>query len=185
MLRFCFTLFSLLLLNVAAFAQPLPPGITPELVDRARELLRSVPFTDGHNDLPSSLLDVVRGDLDAPGADLRRVQPELPADIPRLREGGVGAQFWSAYVDVDYIPRRESLRQVVREIDVIHRFVARYEEFEFARTADDIERVHRRRPDRLADRGGGRPRHRGFHRGAADALRPGRALHDPDPLPHP
>ena len=49
-----------------AGAQPLPPGITPELVDRARELLRSVPFADGHNDLPSSLLDVVRGDLDAP-----------------------------------------------------------------------------------------------------------------------
>lgn len=128
--------------GATASAQPLPPGITPELVDRARELLRSVPFADGHNDLPSSLLDVVRGDLDAPGADLSRVQMELPADIPRLREGGVGAQFWSAYVDVAYIATGESLRQALREIDVIHRFVARYDDFEMALTADDIERAH-------------------------------------------
>ncbi len=134
-------LFLLMTASVAA-GQPLPPGITPELVEQARELLRSVPFTDGHNDLPSSLLDGVRGDLDAPGADLTRVQPELPADIPRLREGAVGAQFWSAYVDVSYIASGESLRQVLREIDVIHRFVARYDDFAFARTADDIERAH-------------------------------------------
>ena len=134
--------FFALALTASAAAQPLPPGITPELVERARALLRSVPFTDGHNDLPSSLLDVVRGDLDAPGADLNRVQPELPADLPRLREGGVGAQFWSAYVDVAYIPRRESLRQALREIDVIHRFVARYDDFEFAGSAADIERAH-------------------------------------------
>ncbi|MYB31101.1 MAG: hypothetical protein F4Y20_00820, partial [Acidobacteria bacterium] len=66
-----------LLFAVSASAQSLPPGITPELVDRARELLRSVPFADGHNDLPSSLLDVARGDLDAPGADLSQVQMEL------------------------------------------------------------------------------------------------------------
>ena len=95
--------FAALAVGATAAAQPLPAGITPELVDRARELLRSVPFADGHNDLPSSLLDVVRGDLDAPGADLNRVQLELPADIPRLREGGVGMQFWSAFVDTDFI----------------------------------------------------------------------------------
>lgn len=135
-------LFLFVAVNAAAAAQPLPPGITPEMVERARELLRSVPFADGHNDLPSSLLDVARGDLDHPAADLSRVQPELPADIPRLREGAVSAQFWSAYVDVDYIPTGESLRQALREIDVIHRFVARYDDFEFARTADDIERAH-------------------------------------------
>ena len=129
-------------LSVTAAAQPLPPGITAELVDRARELLRSVPFADGHNDLPSSLLDVVRGDLDAPGADLSRVQMELPADIPRLREGAVGMQFWSAFVDTDFIATGDSLRQAIRQIDVIHRFVERYDDLEFAFTADDIERAH-------------------------------------------
>ena len=134
--------FAALAVGATAAAQPLPAGITPELVDRAREILRSVPFADGHNDLPSSLLDVVRGDLDAPGADLNRVQLELPADIPRLREGGVGMQFWSAFVDTDFIPLGDSLRQAIREIDVIHRFVDRYEDFEFARTADDIERAY-------------------------------------------
>lgn len=133
---------AVLVVAAAAGAQPLPPGITPELVDRARELLRSVPFADGHNDLPSSLLDVVRGDLDAPGADLSRVQMELPADIPRLRKGGVGMQFWSAYVDTDFIATGDSLRQAILEIDVIHRFVDRYEDFEFVLTADGIERAY-------------------------------------------
>ena len=141
-LRSALSTFAVLAVAAGAAAQPLPPGITPELVDRARELLKSVPFADGHNDLPSSLLDAVRGDLDAPGADLNRVQMELPADIPRLREGGVGMQFWSAFVDTDFIATGDSLRQAIREIDVIHRFVDRYEDFEFARTADDIERAH-------------------------------------------
>ena len=140
--RRALAVFAFLAAAATAAAQPLPPGITPELVDRARELLRSVPFADGHNDLPSSLLDVVRGDLDAPGADLNQVQMELPADIPRLREGGVGMQFWSAFVDTDFIATGDSLRQAIREIDVIHRFVDRYEDFEFALTADEIERAH-------------------------------------------
>ena len=131
-----------LLFAVSASAQSLPPGITPELVDRARELLRSVPFADGHNDLPSSLLDLARGDLDAPRADLSQIQMELPADIPRLREGGVGMQFWSAFVDPDFIATGDSLRQAIRQIDVIHRFVDRYDDFEFALTADDIERAY-------------------------------------------
>ena len=111
------------------------------LMERARSLLKEVPLIDGHNDLPSSLLDFTQGDVDR--AELGRRQVELPADLPRLREGMVGGQFWSAYVSVSFMPRGDSLRQALREIDVIHRLVARYPELELARTAGDIERLHR------------------------------------------
>jgi membrane dipeptidase len=126
----------------------LAPGIAapqsapdPALLERARALLTEVPLIDGHNDLPSSLLDLAGGDPDR--ADIAGRKPQLPADLPRLREGMVGGQFWSAFVDVSFIPERAALRQALREIDMIHRLVARYPDLVLARTADDIERIHR------------------------------------------
>ena len=115
----------------------------PVLLERARAILRTVPLIEGHNDLPSRLLDVEgRGD---PAPDLTHVQPLLPADLPRLREGMIGAQFWSAFTRADSIDTGGSLRHVLRGIDQVHRLVADYPEtFEFARTADDIEAIFAR-----------------------------------------
>jgi len=112
----------------------------PALLQQAREILRSAPFIEGHNDLPSRLLDIEgRGD---PAPDLTRVQPLLPADLPRLREGMIGAQFWSAFTASDSIAAGGSLRHALRGIDRVHRLVADYPEaLEFARTADDIEAI--------------------------------------------
>jgi membrane dipeptidase len=110
------------------------------LVVRARELLAEVPFVDGHNDLPSSILEVADGDVDH--VDIAKRQSELPADLPRLREGVVGAQFWSAFIDTSFMPSGDSLRQALREIDMVHRIVDRYPELELARTADDVVRIH-------------------------------------------
>lgn len=114
----------------------------PRLLEHARALLREVPLVEGHNDLPSRLLDHEGGDPYR--ADLRERQPHLPADLPRLREGMVGAQFWSAYIPVDSIDTGASLRHALRGIDMVHRLVAAYDELEFATTADDIERVFAR-----------------------------------------
>jgi membrane dipeptidase len=98
-----------------------------------------VPLIEGHNDLPSELLKWEDGDPIQ--ADLLSRQAHLPADIPRLREGMVGAQFWAAFVDVDFIDTHAAMRQAIRQIDVILRMVEAYDDLEFARTADDIERV--------------------------------------------
>jgi len=112
----------------------------PDHLERARAILRTVPLIEGHNDLPSGLLDLE--DRDEPPPDLHRVQPLLPADLPRLREGMIGAQFWSAFIDADWIDSGGSLRHALRGIDQIHRLVADYPEaLEFARTADDIETI--------------------------------------------
>ena len=66
----------------------------------ARELLAEFPVVDGHNDLPWALRKQVRYDLDARDIAVHQ-NTHLHTDIPRLREGGVGAQYWSVYVRSD------------------------------------------------------------------------------------
>ena len=114
--------------------------IKEELLTRVKAILKEVPLIDGHNDLPSSILEVARGDIDA--VDISEIQVELPADLPRLREGRVSGQFWSAFIHTSYMETGDSLRQALREIDVIHRLVERYPDLELARTADDIKNAH-------------------------------------------
>jgi membrane dipeptidase len=96
---------------------------------------------DGHNDLPWALREKFERDFSR--IDLRKPQPQLMTDIPRLREGGVGAQFWSVYVPVD-MQGKEAVRVTMEEIDTVYRLVRAYPDvFELATTADDIERIHR------------------------------------------
>jgi membrane dipeptidase len=122
-------------------AQGGPPD--PKLVARAERILARVPVIDGHNDLPSEILDRFGGDPFA--AHLDSGQPQLQTDIPRLRAGHVGAQFWSAYVENDSIPTGAAMRVALREIDMARRIVAAYPaQLEMASTAADIERIEKR-----------------------------------------
>ncbi len=111
-----------------------------DLLARATALLRRAPLIDTHNDLPSMLIERKAGDL--AGLDLGVVQKELCADIPRLREGGVGAQYWSVYTDAANARTNRSLHEALREFDVILRVVRSRPELELAKSADDIERIH-------------------------------------------
>lgn len=113
------------------------------LTDEARRIQRATLLIDGHNDLPGELRDFGK-DKQFNGRDLRKSQPDLQTDIPRLHAGGLGAQFWSAYVPADTIHKGGATRRALEQIDIIHRMVRAYPDtFEFARTADDIERIHR------------------------------------------
>ena len=116
-----------------------PPD--PALLAHAKALLEQVPFVDGHNDLLDYVQEHLASDLSR--IDLSKPQPDLPADIPRLREGRVGVQFWSAYVSSDSMRTGGALRQALRSIDQAQQLIERYPDFEFARTADEIERIHR------------------------------------------
>jgi membrane dipeptidase len=112
----------------------------PEL-ERAKELMRQVPLIDGHNDLPWALRTDYGMDWDS--LDISRPQPQLMTDIPRLRAGLVGAQFWSTYVPSSFDGSGAG-RAGVEENDIVHRMIERYPEvFELAGTADDILRIHR------------------------------------------
>src|SRR2546428_10827562 len=66
---------------------------------QALRILKTVPLIDGHNDIPDAIRE--RGGLDS--VDFAVPQPKLMTDIPRLRAGGVGGQFWAAYVPVTTI----------------------------------------------------------------------------------
>ncbi len=73
--------------------------------------------------------------------DLAVRQPALCADVPALREGRVGAQYWSIFVESATQKSHVSLHEALREFDVALRFMRGTAGFEQARTADDIERI--------------------------------------------
>ncbi|MFI7358679.1 dipeptidase [Streptomyces avidinii] len=107
-------------------------------LDEARELLAEHPVVDGHNDLPWALRQQVRYDLTQ--RDIAGDQSaHLHTDIPRLRAGGVGAQFWSVYVRSDYAGD-EAVSATLEQIDVVSQLIDRYPgDLVRALTADDME----------------------------------------------
>lgn len=123
-----------------SIAGEVPVDTDPELLAKAKRLLQKAPLIDTHNDLPSMFLEMKAGDLSS--FDMSAVQPALCADIPRLREGCVGAQYWSIWVDSATQKTHTALHEALREFDVAQRFVSSRPELEQARTADDIQRIH-------------------------------------------
>ncbi|MEU3304947.1 dipeptidase [Streptomyces sp. NPDC006678] len=109
-----------------------------DFLAEARSLLDSFPVVDGHNDLPWALREQVRYDLDR--LDIAADQSgSLHTDIPRLRAGGVGAQFWSVYVRSD-MAGDEAVSATLEQIDVVGQLLARYPaDLARALTADDME----------------------------------------------
>ncbi|GAA1348745.1 dipeptidase [Streptomyces beijiangensis] len=104
----------------------------------ALEHLATHPVVDGHNDLPWALRKLVRYDLDK--LDIARDQQgALHTDIHRLRKGGVGAQFWSVYVQTD-LTGDEAVSATLEQIDCVGQLVTRYpSDLVRAWTADDME----------------------------------------------
>jgi len=129
--KFFISMIALVFLVLPLFSQEKWQEPDPKLLERAKTLLKEVPLIDGHNHLAASLMRRAGGDLNR--GDLSQTQPRFTADIPRLREGMVGGQFWAVRVS--------SLRDCLEYIDLVHRFVGRYPDLEFAYTADDIERI--------------------------------------------
>ncbi len=104
---------------------------------QVKEITDSAILIDTHNDIPSFTID---------GADIGN-SPKNHTDIPRLREGGVGAIFFSVYVAATYVNGSHSANRTLQMIDTVyHDIIDRYPEtFQLALTADDIERAHRDR----------------------------------------
>jgi membrane dipeptidase len=114
-------------------------------LETVREILREVPLIDGHNDVPWQYR---RRETNFTGIDLAQstaeLKPTMHTDIPRLRAGGVGGQFWSVYVPTR-LSGPEAVQATIEQIDVVYRMCARYPEtFELALTADDVTRIHKK-----------------------------------------
>jgi membrane dipeptidase len=137
-MRRTFALLAIALASSAASLSAQAPTDSTALV-HAREVMRSIPLIDGHNDLPFELREKAGGDLDS--LDIAEAQDSLMTDIARLRAGQVGGQFFVAYVPAELIGYGAA-RFALMQIDLVHRMADRYPEtFEFARSAEDIRRI--------------------------------------------
>ena len=111
-----------------------------DLMARARAIHAQVPLIDGHNDYPWALRGLDPG-RDFNSAEISKPAPKLMTDIPRLRQGGVGGQFWSVYVP-STMQGKEAVRATLEQIDIVHRMTRRWPDaFEMAYTAADVERA--------------------------------------------
>ena len=121
----------------------------PTYEARVERVLAATPLIDGHNDLPWEIRSRFKGDLAA--VDLMSDTSRLPfppdsaalmTDIPRLRTGKVGGQFWSVWVPVD-IKGFEAVQTTLEQIDLVKRMCARYpNDLAMAYSAADTIRVH-------------------------------------------
>jgi membrane dipeptidase len=106
---------------------------------RARALHLAVPMFDGHNDYPWEVRQ--KAGKDPARLDIRSVRTDTMTDIPRLRLGGVGAQFWSVYVPAS-LAGQQAVTATLEQIDIVHRLIGRYpDDFALALTADDVQRA--------------------------------------------
>ena len=127
-----FVTLSLTILPVFAEETPLPP-----VSDAARMLTKSMIVFDGHNDLPWRLRK--DGDVTFTTLDIAKRLTTGQTDIPRARQGGLKAQFWSVYVPTE---QPDPALAVIEQIDIVKRMVEKYpDDFELATTADDVERI--------------------------------------------
>jgi membrane dipeptidase len=116
-------------------------GSEDAALERALRVLSAAPVIDGHNDLPWAIRESADAPRDVEAYDLRS-RTRGDTDLARLREGGVGGQFWSVYVPAE-LPGGFARAQL-EQIDIARRMIARYpDRLAFAATADDAERAMR------------------------------------------
>ena len=116
---------------------------------RIEQILLRTPLIDGHNDLPWEIRERFKSDLAA--VDLKSGTAGLPfpeggsalmTDIPRMRAGHVGGQFWSVWIPSD-MKGFEAVQTTLEQMDLVKRMTARYPgDLEMAYSAADVRRIH-------------------------------------------
>ena len=120
-------------------AQTATPSRSDPYLERAKRVLRQTPLIDGHNDLPWRIREdsIARGNVDA--YDLRKRTPGH-TDLERLKQGMVGAQFWSVYTPGEF-PDSGYARVELEQIDIARRVIEKYpDRLALALTPDDIRK---------------------------------------------
>jgi membrane dipeptidase len=129
-------------------ATPLAAQEVDPATATANAALEAAPIFDGHNDVPNQLRDRVANQINAFDFEdttaTAATHPEgraMQTDLARLKQGKVGAQYWSVYVPSNS-DEAEAVQQVIEQIDVTKRLIARYPEgLRYAETADQVERA--------------------------------------------
>uniref|UniRef100_A0A8B9FDJ3 Dipeptidase n=1 Tax=Amazona collaria TaxID=241587 RepID=A0A8B9FDJ3_9PSIT len=92
--------------------------------EEAERIMTTTPVIDGHNDLPWQLLKRFNNQLGLPEANLLLLN-DTHTNIPKLRSGHVGGQFWSVYVPCD-TQNKDAVKRTLEQIDVVHRMCELY-----------------------------------------------------------
>ncbi|KAK7065410.1 hypothetical protein SK128_008770 [Halocaridina rubra] len=119
-----------------------------ERLAHARQILASVPLIDGHNDLIMNVRTVLGNKIyDFPfEQNLTTIEPwasrpSCHTDLPRIREGQLGGQFWAAFVSCN-AQYKNALSLTLEQIDAIHRLVDKYpNDMAFVDTADVLKSI--------------------------------------------
>lgn len=113
-----------------------PLTITPQALQLHQESL----VFDGHNNLLRALLK--RGPNALANVDLRRHQAGLHTDFPRLRQGGVGAEYFAIYISGESVKKGTAVRETLDQIDSLKNLLARYPDlWSLATSTEDIRRL--------------------------------------------
>ncbi len=118
-------------------------SIDPKDLEQVNRILKEVPLFDGHNDLPWQMRKRFKNQISQINLleDQSQREPFLHTDLPRLKKGGVQAQFWSVYVP-PFDPAMAFLA-VVEQIDVVKRIIEKYpNDLVLAKSAQDVENIH-------------------------------------------
>jgi membrane dipeptidase len=108
---------------------------------RALKVLAAHPVIDGHNDLPWAIRENGKAPHDVAAYDIRGRAPGN-TDLPRLKAGRVGGQFWSVYTPGE--SRFEDYARIqLEQIDIARQIVARHPELVWALTAAEMEQAIR------------------------------------------
>ena len=118
-----------------------------DVSDQAQRIHRSTFVFDGHNDLPYTLRKEASSSFTK--MDIAKDQPAIHTDIPRLRKGNVGAQYWSVYVPASTAYRGEALSQTLEQIEIVHAMMKKYPET-FALTKTYQEIIKARKQGKIA-----------------------------------
>lgn len=133
-------------LLLAATALMLTAGFAPaDDLQRARAVLSKTPVIDGHNDVPWGVREKLNSKIGGFAFDrLPDAQrSDWHTDIDRMRDGRVGGQFWSVYIDAG-MTGPAGVQATIEQIDIARRLIDRYDALEFAATASDAERIMKR-----------------------------------------
>ena len=131
---------------------PLATWAAEDYQQRVDKVLLQTPLIDGHNDLPWEIRERFKSDVgavnlaaDTSHLPLEPGQAALMTDIPRLRAGHLGAQFWSVWIPVS-TQGFEAVQMTLEQIDLVKRMSAQYPaDFAMAYSAADIRRIHKSR----------------------------------------